>query len=390
MKEETAAEAGPPPFTWQPAAQEPTLRTRRGRGAAAEWVYEPVGRLLTPFYEVYTAATGGLRLLRDRTSGRPLLAPPKTSGTLAGLINDRDCVSTGRFTGADLSPDRAVLIEQGEIGGIPYRSEWAFYRHTRRIDWRGEVTFAGEWIGRPKEPLPADGILPEHEDAPQTVTGWNDHEYKLRLRFYPYHATPTMIGIRDLPFHIAETSDRYIQGLYWTAVSDGQIGLALFNCGLMGSVYEGDGALSAVLAFSLPYVWGTRRLRGTYSYALGILPFEDDWRAADLHRQAIEYNFPFVAQREATGQGALGDTWTPYRERADGQALLSALYTRNGDLYARYYEYGGRMAQVAGEWFGQPMDLQAVTLREEPLGRLGWRADLAPWQVQTVRIVPVA
>ncbi len=378
----------PSPFGWQAEAQESTLRTRRGRGAAAEWVCEPVGRLLTPFYKVYTAAHGGLHLVHDRASGRPLLAPPKTSGTLAGLVAGRDCVSASRFTQADLSNERAVLVEQGEIGGIAYRSEWVFYRHTRRIDWHGEITFDGEWIGRPKEPLPADGDIIEDSDTAQTVTAWNDHEYKLRLRFYPYHATPAMTGIRDLPFHIAETNDRYIQGLYWTAISDGQVGLALLNRGLMGSVYEQDGALSAVLAFSLPYVWGTRRLRGTYTYDLGILPFEGDWRDADLHRQAVEYNFPFVVRQESDAQDTLGSIWMPYREEITGQAMLSALYTRDGCLYARHYEYGGQNARVAMAWLGQPADLQAATLREQPLGRLGRRAHLTPWQVQTVRLLP--
>jgi hypothetical protein len=204
-------ESAEPAFSWQPDVQEPMLRAPRPGGQPG-WAYERVGRLLTPFYEVYTAETGGFRLIRDRQTGRNLLTPPKTSGTLAALVNERDCVSSGSFTQADLSPDRAVLTEQGQIGGISYRSTWSFYHHTRRIDWHGEIIFDGEWIGRPKEPLLPDGVLLEPGDAPQTVTAWDDHEYKLRLRFYPYHATPMMTGIRDLPFHIAETHDTTIQG----------------------------------------------------------------------------------------------------------------------------------------------------------------------------------
>ncbi|MCU0500533.1 MAG: hypothetical protein MUC51_01990 [Anaerolineae bacterium] len=376
----------PPTFAWQAEAQEPMLRAPRGGGQPG-WTHERVGRLLTPFYEVYTAETGGFRLIRDRQTGRNLLTPPSTSGTLAALVNDRDCVSSGRFNEVEISSDRATLVEQGQISGIPYRSTWRFYRHTRRIDWHGEFIFDGEWIGRPKEPLPADGILPERGDTPQTVTAWNDHEHKLRLRFYPYHATPIMTGMRDLPFLIAETTDAYIQGLYWTAISDGDVGVALFNRGLMGSVYERDGALSSVLAFSLPYVWGTRRLRGTCTYDLGILPFEGDWRDADLHRQAVAFNFPFVVRRETRAHDTLGDVWTPYVEEIAGQTMLSALYTRDGRLYARYAEHGGQPAQVAMTWLGRPVELQEVTLRERPLARVGRRANLSPWQVQTWRML---
>jgi len=389
IKEELGVKADAPAFDWQPAAQEPTLRSRRVHSGNIEWAHDRVGCLQTSFYEVFTAETGGLRLVRDLHTGCNLLTPPKASGTLAALVNGRDCVSAGRFTQVDLSHGRAALIEQGEIGGLPYRSEWTFYHHTRRIDWHGEVTFNGEWVGRPKEPMPPDGVISERGDVPQTVTAWNDHEYKLRLRFYPYHATPAMTGIRALPFHIAETNDTYIQGVYWTAVSDGSVGLALFNRGLMGSVYEKDGALSSVLAFSLPYVWGTRWLKGAYTYELGILPFEGDWRNADLHRQAVEYNFPFITYVESEQGDTLGEGWTPYRERVAGQAMLSALYTRGGCLYTRTYEYAGQPAQVAVEWLGRPANLQAVTLREQPLGRLGRRADLLPWQIQTLKVNPV-
>jgi hypothetical protein len=180
-----------------------------------------------------------------------------------------------------------------------------------------------------------------------------------------------------------------IQGLYWTAISDGAVGVALFNRGTMGSVYEKDGALSSVLAFSLPYVWGTRRLQGTYTYDLGILPFTGDWHDAGLHRQAVEYNFPFVVRRESETANSLGQTWAPYREEVAGQALLSALYTRDGEVYARYVEFGGQAAQVGLSWLGQPAELQAATLRERPLGRLGRRTNLAPRQVLTMHILPL-
>lgn len=378
-------------FSWQPEAQDKALlyqvEEKTDSGYRLVWRHEPVGRLETPYYDVFMAPTGGFRLLRDRQTGMHLLAPPKNSGTLAGIINGRDCESMGRISDVRIEPDSAVVIEEGEIGGISYRSEWRFYRHSRQIDWQGELDFNGQWIGRPKVPMPTDQSESESERQVReaTVTAWNDHEYKLRLRFYPYQG-PFTVRIRDIPFHSSETSERYVEGIYWTAISDGRVGLALFNRGLMGCVHEHDGAFSAVLAFALPYIWGTRMLRGKYRYELGILPFIGDWRRADLPRRALEYNFPLVMCRVSTLENPVGEVWTPYQELGDGKAILSALYVKNGKTYARFYECYGESAEVGFMWMGKLAKLISVDLREREQGELGGRARLGPWQVQTLAI----
>jgi hypothetical protein len=384
---EDAIPIGEPEFTWQPVGRSDSLQVMVSQ--------EAVGVLQTPFYEVCVPPSGGIRHLRDRRNGQILLSPPKTSGTLAGMINGMDTVSHGRVVDARIESGRAVLVEEGKIADIHYRSEWIFYIHTPRIDWRGEVDFGGQWIGRPKNPLPHNEYRFDRDDlAEQIVPGFNEHEYKLRLRFFPYLG-PHVIGIRDLPFHIAETDQPYLQGLYWTAVTDGRVGLALINRGQMGSVRESDGAISSVLAFSLPYVWGTRVLNGKYNYELGILPFTGDWQAADLHRQAMEYNFPIqywqkqlADERQKRIESSSQDQvrlWTPFSETVKGKAVLSAFFTRGGIYYARYAEYGGGEAEVAIEWVGKTVSFTAVDLREREQGSLGSLLKLGPWQVRTVR-----
>lgn len=377
-------------FRWDPEAACDVLRypVRRATEAGTEhvWMDEPVGHLETPFYDVYLAETGGVRLLFERETDQRLWAPPRTSGSLAGMVEGEDCLAAGRVADVALDPHRAVVTEVGEIGGIPYTATWTFYRHTRRIDWHGELTFAGEIIGRPKVPVARREAGAEDAWAAQAVVpAYDDHEYKLRLRFYPYLG-PFTTGVRDLPFHIAETDDAYVNGLYWTAVTDGDVGLAIFNRGLMGSVREADGALSVPLAFSLPYVWHTRILKGTYTYDLGLLPFRGPWQETDLHRQAMAYNFPVVVAEAPAASRELGATWTPYRAETQGRAVLSALYTKAGATYARFAEYGGADASVAFRWLDAPVTLRAVDYRERPDGGLGGRLQLSPWQVQTVAL----
>jgi hypothetical protein len=369
-------------FTWQPQAGHPGLRFRTASQPGV-WQREPADLLVTPHYEAAWGPAGGIRLLVDRATGKHLWTPPRTSGTLAALVDGRDCVSLLKTRQVHISPEKAVLVEEGEIGSIPYHMQWTFYAHTRRIDWHAEVDIHGQRIGRPRDPNGPSSPENSPDNQSEVVTAWNDHEHKLRLRLYPYQG-PFTTGMRDLPFHTAETEDRYLQGLYWTAASDGEVGLALFNRGLMGSVREPDGALSSILAFSLPYVWRTCILDGTYSYDLGILPFLGDWQAAGLQRQALEYNFPLVVSALESEGAILGERWSPYAGTVQGEALLSALYTKAGKMYWRFYENAGKKANISIEWLGKPIDFTLTDLRENPQGSVGQLLSLRPWQVQTV------
>ncbi len=378
-----------PTFQWTPTGQSDSLRFPANLEASVVttiWKYESVGVLLTPHYEVCFSPTGGIRLLRDLVSGKPLMSPPKTSAKLVGVINGVEHESIGTISKVELNSDCALLIETGQIGGIPYRSEWTFYAHTRRIDWHGELIFNAEWIGRLKVPINSSESqlsVQGHDLSSQVVPAFNEHEYKLRLRFYP-RLSAHMKGIRDLPAYIDETESPTVQGLYWTALADQQTGLALFNRGQMGSVHESDDAFSSILAFSLPYIWGTRILKGKYTYDLGILPFIGPWQQANLQRQALEYNFPLVQRKISDGSDSLGEAWSPYQETSKGDVILSALFVKNKKLFARYYECSGDAAEVVLEWMGKQMRFTSSDFRERVQGGLGRRLKLLPWQIQTV------
>lgn len=349
---------------------------------ATAFKWNAASRLLeTPFYEVEFADKGGFKTLRSAGSGRALMTLPKSSGVLAGLIDGRWCESVAEITGVDLTPARAIITEAGEIGGLPFWHTWTFYPHRARIDWHGRITFSGQVVGRSKSGE-EDPFAPDDGQRLHAVPAFNDHEYKLRLRFFPY-LSPYAVGVRDYPFGVAETADRVVQGVYWTAAADGYVGLALFNRGLMGSLREPDGAFSSVLAFSMPYIWGTRILNDACSYDLGILPFEGGWRAADLHRQALEYNFPPLATDITVLENSLGESWTPFVDRGSG-ALLSALYVHQAKTYARFHEIAGASAEAAFDWMGKPALMTETDLHNRPLARLGRKTRLNAWQIRTV------
>jgi hypothetical protein len=213
--------------------------------------------LTTPFWEVRFHPDGGLSSIKDRRSGQEFLLSQAVSGLFAGKINGQDMISKGHWSveAARAGGTWAVARQSGLIGTIPYTLEMKFYRESPRIDCWMRFRFSGEKIGRVTDNVrdPASGFV---------------HEDKLRFKLFPALGEGA-VGVRDLPFAISETTDPYINGLYWTAVADAGKGIAVFNRGTMGAVREKDGGFSIPLAYAAYYVWGTRMLSGDFYGQMG-------------------------------------------------------------------------------------------------------------------------
>jgi hypothetical protein len=359
----------------QVAAYSVVPTERASADAAPAMTVDPAGlQLATPHYQVRLSRQGGLEALVDARSGRSLLQAGHRSFAFAGRIDGEERQSTGKWT-LEAGPDGApwaIAREKGDIGGIPYALELTFRADSPRIDCRAQFSFNSQRIGRLSKDE-RDGVSPFI------------HEDKLRFQVYPALAQDAT-GVRDLPFAIAETPDAYVQGLYWTALADKARGLAYLNRGTMGAVREKDGAFSLPLAYSMYYVWGTRILKGDYSYEWSVLPFEGSWKKADVHRRALEYNLPPLALATAPGKGDLGATLQPIRAGGKG-TVLSALYPENGRVLARFYEYqGGKgTASLAVEGSGEA---HVVDLAGAPLSPFTGALALTPWQIRTVSLKP--
>ena len=83
------------------------------------------------------------------------------------------------------------------------------------------------------------------------------HDTKVRFKMSP-RITGSPVGVRDLPFVVAETPDKWVQRVYWTLLTDNRIGLAFFNRGAMGSAREADGGFSLPFLYSGTYKWGPK------------------------------------------------------------------------------------------------------------------------------------
>jgi alpha-mannosidase len=330
-------------------------------------------RVTTPLLEVRLEPHGGIASLVDKRTGTALFAPGQRSACFAGRINGKDCESQGKWVlhGAGGQRPWATAREYGFIGDIPYTLEIRLRPDTSRLDCRVSFHFEGEKIGR-------------LSDDPRDAWSGFVHEDKLRFKLFPATG-PAALGVRDLPFAISETTNRYVEGIYWTAVADQQKGVAFFNRGTMGSVREPDGGFSLPLAYAAYYIWGTRMLTGDFTYEFALFPFAGEWRQADLHRQALAYNFPLVLTSGQPGDGTLGATVQPLSFTSD-LILLSALYPDNGQVYARLFNCGGAGEATSISCLEGKARLQMTDL----LGRGDQPAptplSFQPWQFRTLRV----
>lgn len=329
--------------------------------------------VVTPFCEARLHPDGGLASLVDRRTGKAWLKPGRRGGFFAGTIDGADRESKGHWLVPSVR-DGAIAVtarEEGVIGAIPYTFELTFSAATPRIEGRVKFHFAGQKLGcvSTNERDSASGFI---------------HEQKLRWKMFPA-VGDAAVGVRDLPFAIAETTNRYVEGNYWTALSDGQTGLAVLNRGTMGTVREADGGFSVPLAFAMYYVWGTRMLDGDFTYEFAWFPFTGEWRAADPHRRALEYNFPIVSIAAPPGAGTLPSELRLLDAGSD-HVILSALYPEHGRVLARLYEYQGRGGEAAAALSNGNARLEAVDL----LGRGARPATsplaFQPWQIRTIQI----
>jgi len=329
--------------------------------------------ITTPFYHVMLDPRGGISSLEQRDTKMQLFDQKHRSAYFCGMIDGEELESSGRWVISKTNENSpwVTATEYGFIANIPYTFTLQFYGNSPRIDCAVEFNFDGQKIGQ---------LSDDKRDRESPFI----HKKKLRFKCFPL-LTGNISGIKDLPFLVTETNNINVEGNYWTALVDHNQGLAYFNKGNMGSVREEDGGFSIPLSYAMYYIWGTRMLQGNYNYEFALFPFQNSWQSADLHREAISYNYPAVYTINEPGTGVLGNQ-VDLLEMNSVNVILSALYVENKKVFVRMYEGAGESAGPAVLMHDSTYKLHPVNLNGESIANPKKNVQFTPWQIRTFEI----
>ena len=338
-------------------------------------VDEKVLHVKTPFYEVKLNPAGGIEYLKNAHNEFLMQNGNDRSAFFEGTIDGVVSKSSGRWViqqSQGHSP-WIKMVENGFIADIPYTFELTFYEDKQVIECNATFNFNGQMIG-----LPSTNLRDSHSPFV--------HDEKLRFKMFPVIEKPAT-GVRDLPFAIAETQDKAIEGNYWTALTDGKRGLAVFNKGNMAIIREQDQGLSIPLAYSMYYIWGTRPLYGEYDYSFALYPFEGNRQSADLPKKALEYAFPMPVFETENTSNTLGYKVKPVNIQFDNSDLImTAFYPQKENMIARFFKYGDQTKQSTVKIEVDALRASEVDFEGNTMNTNINELHLAPWQIKTIRM----
>ena len=363
---------------------------------------EENGELVTPCYRM-KLTDSGIAYIDEVTNKRRIF--DNGNGELfSACVEDKDCISNGKWT-VEMSDNGATAVQNGEIGGIPYRFEMRFNGNSPRIDCKCRFELHGEHVGKVgekmglKKSLTVDGHRHEGKlcfhmntcldnnrrmvrDLPYSISDWSgdirvteDYWYKEDLIIIDEKVSP------EESFN----STTYLNGIYWICMRDSKNGLAVLNKGCMGSFVEGN-RLSIPLLYSNLYMCGTRILDGIYEDEFAILPFDSSLSDADLHRRAMSYAYPPAALTLAKGNGDLTQLAAAKLNTSGGEVIMTTLYPENGDILARFCNYSDEVASA--EFYPATGKVTAETdlLGNEIATITDGKLSFRPWEIKTVKI----
>lgn len=365
-----------------------------------EW-NEKSGELTTPNY-ILKLTDKGIAYIDEVKTARRIL--DNGEGELfSAVVEEKGQTSKGKWS-VDISSCGALAVQNGIIGGIPYRFEMKFNGESQRIDCKARFEMHGEHVGIAGEKaglnksVTVDGEIHEGKlcfnmnlcldnvrravrDLPYSISDWSGD---VRTTEDYWYKSDRIIIDEKVSHEKSFASTTYLNGIYWVCLRDEKNGLAVMNRGCMGSSVNGN-RLSVPLLYSNLYMCGTRILDGVYEDEFALLPFDSSLTDADVHRRAVSYVYqPSVCEIEPKN-GKFSEFSAAKLKTDGGEIILTALYPENGSLLVRFCNYSDEAANARFV-----PSVGAVVCETDLLGNklnsVGKTLTFRPWEIKTVRI----
>lgn len=361
------------------------------------------GELATPCYKIKLTEKG-IAYIKDATTNK-ILTGNGTGELFSGNINGIDSISNGKWK-VEVYNNSAVATQNGEIGGIPFEFTMTLVGKSKRIDCKATFTMNNELVGRTDvtqgRPVPFTLNGHHHEDKlclslnvnlnknrkifrdlPYSISEWNGALRKTEKYWYPND--DILIDVEVSPEE-SFNNTTYFHGIYWLCLRDEENGLAVFNKGCMGAALNGN-HLTIPLIYSNEYMCGTRILEGVFENEFAIMPFDSEMSNIELHKKALSYVQPPVADFVNKGNGELSSSTFIDLKTNNEEIILTALYPEKDYVLARFCNYSDNnsFAEINSP-FGKIV-AETDLLGNELKAISGGKLEFHPWEIKTIKIV---
>ena len=364
---------------------------------------EQTNILTTPCYEI-KLTQNGIAYIKDITTHK-LIVNNASEGIFTGNINGIDSVSEGNWK-VNLSPLGAVAVYSGAIGGVPFELTMNFTGKSKRIDCKTICTVKNDLIGRTDitqgRPVPLTLNGHHHEDKlclnlninlkndrrmfrdlPYSISEWNGALRKTEKYWYP---NDDILIDTEVSPEESFNSTTYYHGIYWLSAKDSEQGLAVFNKGCMGCALTGNN-LRIPLIYSNEYMCGTRILDGVFENEFAIFPFDGEMSNVLLHKNALAYALPPVAEFIPQGKGSVKEFESFDIQSDNEEIILTALYPEKDYILARFCNYSDENASAKFTCSRGVVTAETDLLGENTKNIENNTLNFHPWEIKTVKII---
>ncbi len=364
---------------------------------------EQTNILTTPCYEI-KLTQNGIAYIKDITTHK-LIVNNASEGIFTGNINGIDSISEGNWE-VKLSPLGAAAVYSGAIGGVPFELTMNFTGKSKRIDCKTICTVKNDLIGRTDitqgRPVPLTLNGHHHEDKlclnlnvnlkndrkmfrdlPYSISEWNGALRKTEKYWYP---NDDILIDTEVSPEESFNSTTYYHGIYWLSVKDSEQGLAVFNKGCMGCALTGNN-LRIPLIYSNEYMCGTRILDGVFENEFAIFPFDGEMSNVLLHKNALVYALPPIAEFIPQGKGSVKE-FEPFDIQSDNEEIiLTALYPEKDYILARFCNYSDENSSAKFTCSRGVVTAETDLLGENTKNIENNTLNFHPWEIKTVKII---
>jgi alpha-mannosidase len=205
----------------------------------------------------------------------------------------------------------------------------------------------------------------------------------------------------EIPFGAIVRPEGEYPAQNWIDYSSPEAGLSVLNRGIPGNnVINGTVMLSLLKCTALEGGYGEMKLgevtrlgfeKGkvhTFHYAL--LPHEEDWRKAQAHRRAAEFNTPLLVKKTSPHPGSLPATKS-FLEVDQENIILSSVTAGQEGIVVRLYEANGLACQVSLRFEADIHKVVETDLLNQEVGEAladegVARLHFNPWEIKTFRL----